>query len=147
MKTFYKVNIIFCCCKLFVIKDSKLQKKLGLENIILSDNYYLFVTEIINVTATMAMQMPTMMLVVRGSPNINVPTKMAVIGSKTPSTEAFVAPILRVAMASVAVETMVGSSAKPTKLSQAAPPSIPAVIVVSENRIIPKKTVAPTVRA
>ena len=95
----------------------------------------------------MAMQMPTTILVVSGSPNINVPTKMAVIGSKTPSTEAFVAPILRVAMASVAVDTMVGSNAKPTKLSQAEPPSIPAVIVVSENRIIPKNTIAPTLKA
>ena len=110
-------------------------------------SFYLFVTEIINVTATMAMQMPTTMLVVSGSPNINVPTRMAVIGSKTPSTEAFVAPIFRVAMARVAVETIVGSSAKPTKFSQAIPPSIPVVIVVSENRIIPKKTVAPTVNA
>ena len=108
---------------------------------------YLFVTDIINVTATMAMHMPTIMLVVSGAPNIIVPTKMAVIGSKTPSTEAFVAPMLRVAMASVAVETIVGSSAKPTKLSQALPPSIPAVIVVSENRLIPKKTTAPTVKA
>jgi len=69
----------------------------------------------------MAMPMPTTMLVVRGSPNINVPTRMAVIGSKTPSTEAFVAPILRVAMARVAVETIVGSRAKPTKLSQSPP--------------------------
>ena len=59
--------------------------------------------------------MPTTMLVVSGSPNITVPTRMAVMGSKTPSTEAFVAPILRVAIASVAVETIVGSNAKPTK--------------------------------
>ena len=95
----------------------------------------------------MAMQMPTTMLVVSGSPNISVPTRMAVIGSKTPSTEAFVAPILRVAMASVAVETIVGSSAKPTKFSQSPPEVIPAVIEVSERAIFPKKTTAPTVRA
>ena len=108
---------------------------------------YLFVTEIINVTATMAMQMPATMLVVSGSPNISVPTRMAVIGSKTPSTEAFVAPMLRVAMARVAVETIVGSSAKPTKLSHALPPSIPAVMAVSESRIMQRNTVAPTVKA
>ena len=95
----------------------------------------------------MAMQMPTTILVVSGSPNINVPTRMAVIGSKTPSTEAFVAPILRVAMASVAVETIVGNSAKPIKFSQAVLPSMPSVIAVSENRIIPKNTNAPTVKA
>ena len=35
-----------------------------------------------NVTATMAMEMPTMMLVVSGSPNISVPTMMAVMGSE-----------------------------------------------------------------
>ena len=48
------------------------------------------------------MQMPTMMFVVSGSANIIVPTKIAVIGSNTPSTDAFVAPILRVAIARVA---------------------------------------------
>ena len=95
----------------------------------------------------MAMQMPTTMLVVSGSPNINVPTKIAVIGSKTPNTEAFVAPILRVAMASVAVETMVGNRANPTKFSQSPPEVMPTVIAVSEKAILPKNTTAPTVRA
>ena len=47
------------------------------------------------------------MFVVSGSPNIIVPTRIAVIGSNTPSTDAFVAPILRVAIASVAVETII----------------------------------------
>ena len=41
----------------------------------------------------MAMPMPRTIFVVKGSPNISVPTRMAVIGSKTPSTEAFVAPL------------------------------------------------------
>ena len=63
----------------------------------------------------MAMPMPRIMFVVKGSPNISVPTRMAVIGSNTPSTEAFVAPILRVAMASIAVDTTVGNRANPTK--------------------------------
>jgi len=58
----------------------------------------------------MAMPMPRIMFVVKGSPNISVPTRIAVIGSKTPSTEALVAPIFRVAMANVAVETIVGNS-------------------------------------
>lgn len=44
-------------------------------------------------------------------PNISVPTRIAVIGSNTPSTEALVAPIFRVAIANVAVETMVGNIA------------------------------------
>ena len=87
----------------------------------------------------MAMQMPTTILVVSGSPNISVPTRIAVIGSKTPRTEAFVAPILRVAMASVAVETIVGSRANPTKFSQSPPELMPAVIAVSEKAILPKK--------
>ena len=93
------------------------------------------------------MPMPTTILVVSGSPNISVPTRMAVIGSKTPSTEAFVAPILRVAMARVAVETMVGSSAKPTKFNQSPLVVMPAVMAVSEKAIFPKNTTAPTVRA
>lgn len=69
-----------------------------------------------NVTATMAMEIPTMIFVVSGSPNISVPTTMAVMGSKTPRTDALVAPIFREAMARVAVETMVGNRASPTRL-------------------------------
>lgn len=68
-------------------------------------------------------------------------------GSNTPSTEALVAPMLREAMARVAVETMVGSRASPTRLSQSAPVVIPAVIAVSELRIFPIKTIAPTMSA
>lgn len=65
---------------------------------------YRFVALIIKVTATMAITISTTMLVVKGSPNISVPTSMAVIGSNTPRTDALVAPIFLVAMASVAVE-------------------------------------------
>ena len=39
-----------------------------------------------------------MMLVVSASPKTNVPTRIAVIGSKTPNTEALVAPIFLVAI-------------------------------------------------
>ena len=92
------------------------------------------------------MQMPTMMFVVSGSANIIVPTRIAVIGSNTPSTDAFVAPILRVAIARVAVDTMVGSSAKPIKFSHAVLPSIPAVIAVLESTIFPRNTVVPTAK-
>ena len=108
---------------------------------------YRFVTVIINVTATIAIEIPTMIFVVSGSPNITVPTTIAVIGSNTPSTEAFVAPMLREAMASVAVETMVGNSASPTRFSQSIPVVIPAVMAVSELMIFPMKTTAPTVSA
>ena len=63
----------------------------------------------------------------QGLPKTKVPTRMAVIGSNTPKTDALVAPMLRVAMASVAVETMVGKMASPTKLSQSSLLSMPAV--------------------
>ena len=78
---------------------------------------------------------------------MTVPTTMAVIGSKTPRTDAFVAPILRDAMAKVAVETIVGNSARPIRLSQSVPVVIPAVMAVSEKMIFPMNTIAPTVRA
>ena len=94
-----------------------------------------------------AMQMPSMMFVVSGSPNITVPTRIAVMGSNTPSTDAFVAPMLRVAMARDAVDTIVGSNARPIRLSHAAPPSMPAVIAVLERAIFPRNTIAPTVKA
>ena len=94
----------------------------------------------------MAMPMPRRMLVVKGSPNISVPTRIAVIGSNTPSTEALVAPIFLVAMANVAVETMVGNRAKPTRFSQSQPVVIPAEIAVSEKDILAKNIIAPTVR-
>ncbi len=48
--------------------------------------------------------MPTTIFVVNASPKTRVPTRIAVIGSNTPSMEAFVAPMLRVAMANVAVD-------------------------------------------
>ena len=59
---------------------------------------------IMNVMATIDITMPTTMLVVSASPKTTVPTRMAVTGSKTPSTDALVAPMFRVATASVAVE-------------------------------------------
>jgi hypothetical protein len=93
------------------------------------------VRAIINVTATIEIVMPKTIFVVNGSWNISVPINMAVIGSKTPNTEAFVAPILRVAMASDAVETMVGSRANPAKLSQSTYSVIPNVMAVSETMI------------
>ena len=93
------------------------------------------------------MVIPTMMFAVSGSPNISVPTSMAVMGSNTPKTEALVAPILRVAIASVAVDTMVGSSAKPAKLSQSVLVEIPSVMAVSESSTFPRNTKQPTVRA
>ena len=66
--------------------------------------YYLFVDTIINVTAAIEITIPATMFVVRASPRNSVPTRMAVIGSNTPKTEALVAPILRVASANDAVD-------------------------------------------
>ena len=107
---------------------------------------YRFVAEIINVTAITEILIPNMMLVVSGSPNTRVPTSIAVIGSNTPSTDALVAPILRVAMARVAVETRVGNNASPIRLSQSWLVDIPAVIGVSANMICAKNTIDPTIR-
>ena len=115
--------------------------------IVKSSRIYLFVSDIITVTATTEMVMPTTIFVVRGSPNISVPTRIAVIGSKTPNTDAFVAPILRVATARVAVDTMVGNSAIPKRLSQARPLSRPVRGSISEKIILPRKIIAPTSRA
>ena len=77
----------------------------------------------------------------------SVPTRIAVMGSKTPKTEAFVAPIFRVAMAKVAVETMVGRMASPKMLSQSPTEVIPAVTGLPESTSLPKKMIAPTVNA
>ena len=71
------------------------------------------------VTATTDMLIPAIIPAVRGSPNAIAPTRMAVIGSKTPNTEALVAPMLRVAIARVAVETMVGKMARPRRYAHA----------------------------
>ena len=59
------------------------------------------------VTATIDIRIPITMLEVRASPNTNVPTRIAVIGSNTPNTDAFVAPMFLVAIARVAVDTIV----------------------------------------
>ena len=108
---------------------------------------YRLVIDIINVTAIMAMPIPVMMFVVSGSPNIRVPTRIAVIGSNTPKTDALVAPIFLVAMASVAVDTMVGNNASPTRLSQSEQLEMPDTISVWEKAILPRKTNAPTLKA
>ena len=81
---------------------------------------------------------------VSASPNTRVPTRMAVTGSKTPRTEAFVAPMFLVATARVAVDTMVGKMARPTRLIHAFAPSIPFISSVPEDRLFVKKTAAPT---
>ena len=102
---------------------------------------------IINVMAVIASRIPMIIFVVRVSPKTIVPTRMAVIGSNTPKTEALVAPIFRVAIANVAVETIVGSKARPIRFNHAPFPSMPVVIGASESVIFIKKITAPTVRA
>ena len=97
--------------------------------------------------AAMAMMMPTTMFVVNASPKTSVPTRIAVIGSNTPKTDAFVAPIFRVDKANVAVETTVGRRANPIKFSQSIPLSMPVVMSESELKIFIKKTSAPAQRA
>lgn len=109
--------------------------------------YYLLVTEIMNVTAIIEMEIPAIIFVVSGSSNINVPTTMAVIGSNTPSTDAFVAPMFLDAIANVEVEITVGSRANPKRLSQSCQFVIPVVIVVSELMILHRNTIVPIVRA
>ena len=102
---------------------------------------------IINVTATIEIRIPAMMLVVSASPKTNVPTRIAVIGSKTPNTEAFVAPMFLVAIAKVAVETIVGRIARPIRLTQAIPLSRPVISSVPDNMLLVKNTTVPTRRA
>lgn len=105
---------------------------------------YLLVEIIIKVIANIAINIPITILLVSASPNTNVPTSIAVIGSKTPSTDAFVAPIFRVESAKVAVDTMVGKIASPTKLNQSKAVSIPVVIFPEEKAIFTRNTTAPT---
>ena len=99
---------------------------------------------IMNVTAAIAMRMPVTIGAVSASPKTTVPTRIAVMGSNTPRTEAFVAPMLRVAMASEAVETTVGNKASPRRFIHAPNPSMPCVMGVVEVQIFAKKTTAPT---
>ncbi len=87
------------------------------------------------------------MFVVSASPKISVPTRIAVIGSKTPRTEAFVAPIFLVAIARVDVETIVGRIASPMRLTHANSPSSPVVSSVPESEHLVKNTTVPTSRA
>lgn len=104
---------------------------------------YRFVAAIMNVTAAVAIKIPIIMFAVSASPKTSVPTRIAVTGSNTPSTEAFVAPMFLVAIASIAVDTMVGRIASPTRLPQAEYPSIPVVTPPSESKILPRKMIAP----
>ena len=99
------------------------------------------------VIAPIANSMPTMIFVVNASLKTIVPTRIAVIGSNTPNTDALVAPMLRVAMASVAVDTIVGKMANAIRFAHAFTPSKPVVIPVSDNKILPKNTTAPVDRA
>ena len=71
----------------------------------------------INSTAAMQMAMPIKILVVIGSANIRVPTKMPVSGSNTPKTAVYVGPINRVAIEMVSIEIIVGKIAKPMRFS------------------------------
>ena len=88
-----------------------------------------------------------MILVVSASPKTNVPTRIAVIGSKTPKTEALVAPIFLVAIAKDAVDTIVGRTASPMRLTQAIPPSSPVMSSAPDIEHLVMKTAVPTSRA
>ena len=105
---------------------------------------YLLVTTIMNITAMTAMDMPMTMFEVSASPNTRVPTRIAVIGSNTPSTEVFVAPMFLVETARVAIETMVGITASPTRLTHAIVLSSPVRSSESEVRLMTLNTTAPT---
>ena len=65
--------------------------------------------------AAMVRTIPTTTFTVMLSPKASAPTRIAVTGSKTPRTEALVAPMIRVAMARVAVDTIVGRTARPAR--------------------------------
>ena len=99
------------------------------------------------VTETIEINMPMRILGVRASPNARVPTMIAVMGSKTPSTEALVAPMFLLAIARVAVETMVGSMARPMRLSHEPAPLRPESMSIPEHKLLIRKTIDPTSRA
>ena len=87
------------------------------------------------------------MFAVSASSKTTVPTRIAVIGSKTPNTEALVAPMFLEAIARVAVDTIVGRTARPMRLPQAIAPSIPDMSSVPESEHLVKNTTVPTIRA
>ena len=95
----------------------------------------------------MEIRMPVMMFAVRASPKTTVPTRIAVIGSKTPNTEALVAPMFLEAIARVAVDTIVGRTARPMRLIQAIAPSSPDMSSVPESEHLVRKTTVPISRA
>ena len=68
-------------------------------------------------TAARQRVMPMTMRVVMGSRKSSVPIRMAVTGSNTPRIAVRVGPMLRVAMARVSREIMVGNMARPVRLS------------------------------
>ena len=90
--------------------------------------------------------MPVMMFAVSASPKTTVPIKIAVIGSKTSNTEAFVAPMFLVAIAKDAVDTIVGRTARPMRLPHAITPSSPDISSVPESELLVKNTMVPTIR-
>lgn len=107
---------------------------------------YCLESEITNETAIIEIMIPVIMFHVSGSPNIMVPTRIAVTGSNTPSTDALVAPILRVATARVDVETIVGNKASPKRLAHAAAPEMPLNTGFPVIMILEAKTIAPISR-
>ena len=84
---------------------------------------------------------------VSASPKTTVPTRIAVIGSKTPNTEALVAPMFLEEIARVAVDTIVGRTARPMRLIQAIAPSSPDMSSVPESEHLVRKTTVPISRA
>ncbi len=95
------------------------------------------------VTAITEIKMPMMMFDVSASPKTSVPTRMAVIGSNTPMTDAFVAPMFLVAIAKVAVDTIVGRIASPMRFIHAIPPVSPVMSSEPEDAFRAKKTTVP----
>ena len=77
------------------------------------------------IIAAIVMNMPVTTFRVMLSPKAIAPTRMAVTGSNTPRTEALVAPIILVAMARVAVDTIVGNMASPARLAHDPSPCMP----------------------
>ena len=86
---------------------------------------------IMKVTAATESIMPIRMFAVIASLKTTAPTRMAVTGSNTPSTEVFAAPIFLVERASVVVDMIVGKTASPIMLSHANALSKPRYISIS----------------
>lgn len=76
------------------------------------EDYYFPGFSVIKITDAMQMAMPQAIFPVKGPEKTRVPTSIAVMGSNTPSTEAFVGPMFLLETASARSAIIVGKCEK-----------------------------------